>query len=441
MRKSIFVMLCFLLVFVLPGCKGTGISKEKVWPDDEPSNHGGKAIMETDSGYYYDFGEGMFVPDDSGGSRMLSDISKHRLRYFDKESGEAILLCTHPECEHLGDENCVATYKGIGVFNSVLYDGMIYTYGLEIDENIMSLNLYCTALDGTTVDKVATILETENTSGSEYYLFPELRHAEGFVIHRGYAFVPYFLKIGKASSGFKGGGLKKVDLRNGEVTSILEMERPTSLYPSNIQGAGDYVYADISGGAINKGTMRCPVSGNVLEPATEWEGYNIDVATEKYLFGYSGYYDEDGQLHPNVAVFDAEGNDLPDKTFNLMEASEYEIMMMSETNMRQMYFYKDILYYITGGKIYMYSVSEDNWGELLSTIDYEKNETDEYYRLKEFFITNDRIYRVVSCTDYPFFITYGADVNYPYEVWYCETEDAVSGKSNWQKAFEYLPGD
>lgn len=262
------------------GQNGTGNGFDTVnaakYPDDEPANHGKTAIMETENGYYYDFGWGMTRTSDDG---LFSYYFTLALSYYDKASGDAILLCAKPECEHDHDENCVATYKGIETIGTVLYDGYIYIYGLEKDGTLLMLNLYRATLDGSHIDKVATILEADNPTGASYIYEQTNYGSENyFIIHRGSAYIPYFLRIGKGSKGFMGGGLMKVDLANGEKKQIVNMQYFTDPYPISLCGAGDYVYMHLVGSSVSE-EKRYSISRDTLADCTYANAYN-----EHYIF-------------------------------------------------------------------------------------------------------------------------------------------------------------
>ena len=224
-------------------------------PEDTPWNHGTSAIMETELGWYT---TGL-------GEEMC-------LRYYEKESGDTIVLCNKPECEHNGNDNCEATYHNLKVVNACLYEGYIYLLGWEgvvddlyinesktVDSEIINFSLYRAALDGSAIDKVATIFETDNVqrqktnpsrrvTGAYWYTNDDA----SFIIHKGVAYVPLYIGLGDGSIGLRGAGFYKVDLSTGTVKEIEKYETLQSRPPAYLCGISDYVYYYRYDGASRK---------------------------------------------------------------------------------------------------------------------------------------------------------------------------------------------
>ncbi|MBQ9488962.1 MAG: hypothetical protein IKO41_12135 [Lachnospiraceae bacterium] len=226
-------------------------------PEDTPWNHGTSAIMETELGWYT---TGL-------GEEMC-------LRYYEKESGDTIVLCNKPECEHNGNDNCEATYHNLKVVNACLYEGYIYLLGWEgVVDNVYSIqnnneladsdqinySLYRAALDGSAIDKIATIFETDNVqlqkvnpsrrvTGAYWYHNDDA----SFIIHKGVAYVPLYIGLGDGSIGLRGAGFYKVDLSTGTVKEIEKYETLQSRPPAYLCGISDYVYYYRYDGASRK---------------------------------------------------------------------------------------------------------------------------------------------------------------------------------------------
>ena len=240
------VVLTLGFCIFLSGCGG---KKGKDLPEDTPWNHGISAIMETDLGWYT-----------TGIGEELC------LRYYDKESKDFIILCSKPECEHNCDEICEATYRNLKVVNAYIYEGYIYLLGwegvcndlydlaerdipeTEIADRI-NLSLYRAALDGSAIDKVATVFETDNI---QHQRVNRSRRTAGvllfehddtsFIIHKGVAYIPVYLMLGEGSKGLRGAGFYKVNLYTGTVKEIEKYETLQSRAPAFLSGVSDYVY-------------------------------------------------------------------------------------------------------------------------------------------------------------------------------------------------------
>ncbi|MBQ1849647.1 MAG: hypothetical protein II139_04700, partial [Lachnospiraceae bacterium] len=89
LRKKLAGLALTVLVLSLAGC---GEKEKKDLPEDTPWNHGYNAIMETEDGYY----------SNDYGLRSSTVKALQCLRYYEKESGNIILLCNKPECTHDG---------------------------------------------------------------------------------------------------------------------------------------------------------------------------------------------------------------------------------------------------------------------------------------------------------------------------------------------------
>ena len=247
--KEILAVLLVLGLALLGGCNsGTGsgdkggitIGKSKELPEDTPWNHGLNAIMETEDGYY----------SNEYGLRSSTLKALQCLRYYEKESGNTILLCNKPECTHDGGDTCEATYKNVIPGNTMLYDGSIYLLAAEKNGINVSINLYRAALDGSAIDKVGTVISADNVENQEVAYSPQTASLftlnqsvdYSFIIHKGYAYIPYYLRFGSGSKGLKGAGLMRMNLSNGETQELYKVETLVAGMPARVTAAGDFVY-------------------------------------------------------------------------------------------------------------------------------------------------------------------------------------------------------
>lgn len=441
--------------------KGTNIGIKATGPDDNPSNHGFWAINETETGYYYEYGQ----PYNSSiwyGMLNLWVLHDHRLCYYDKESKESILLCTKPECEHNRDEGCVATYKGIAVYNCLLYDGMLYLYGIEENGTTVSECLWRIAPDGSYIDKIATLLEADNSAGAEIQHHRNQGAMDSaFIIHRGCAYVPYFLMIGKGSMGFKGGGLMQVNLKTGEKNTILEMKYHTDLAPSNIRGIGDYIFFTLDSSNVWDGTHRYSISRDEIEPLGSKQVYTGDnpedllpgidfmMGSEKYLFNlYPDVSMPDENRMYMISVSDIDGKSLGDRNFHV-DIPEHD----EGIKMFKRYFCYDNRYIIiiTLSRILIYGIGEDNWGKKLGETGFTLDEKNPGFSSTfdsdvDFKICNDKIYMIKTSSGDTFLTDSNTgftveEMMYPYKVYEMEIKDAIAGSSEWKEAFRYYRGE
>ena len=439
------LLLCGMLL--LGGCGKEPAADEKKL-DDNPANHGYHAIMETESGYYYNFGAmGHIKADNYLGYSMEF---KQFLRYYDKETGETILLCNKPECEHDGSDSCTATYKKMGIINTVLYDNQLYVYAVEHSGTMISMNLYRVSLDGSSIDKVGTVLEVENTLGQGVAFMPEqattfgTNHLNCFIIHRGYAYLPYYLRIGVASKGFMGGGLVQMNLETGETKTIHELKYMKSSYPYNLRAVGNYVYMDMSDTKrydITTGTLDYPPAMAEMRPKLR-----LDMVTEERLYSLNSVYDEETDTDSEFLtcfVYDAAmGTPLPEENF------ETDISWNEAKNFWQTFAYEDMLVVAAGNRVIFYGGLGENLGAKLGEISFEYKRDDTIYANTygielTFQISNGKLYKVcnpihkdhyenVPDTEIP-------GTYWSYEVYSCPIEDIINGNGEWTFAYAYTP--
>ncbi len=413
-----------------------GCSKERELPEDNQANHGPLAIMETEKGYYYNWGYAVYFEEENA-SNTLREY-KNLLSYSDKETGETILVCNKPECEHKGSDSCTATYKDITVINSIMYNNEIYVYGVEEEGIIIRFNLYRVAPDGSAIDKVGTVFECENTLGEGYTICNKVNHPEPFIIHKGYAYLPYFVRIGMASRGFMGGGLMQMDITTGETKSIYEMEYMTSQSPYNLRACGDYVYIFMKGTHSMGWDMRYIISEDRMEqPNPEWK-ITFAAITPNRLYNIGYTYDDETQSYGvSVTPYDSITGAWIDE-----EAFETDIEADNPKNTPVSFPYKDMLAICTDDRVTLYGIGDENYGKKLGEIFFESGERVSGFNREpvlDFKINNDTLYRICTpiATDDNEILPIIPAYYMPYEVYCCPVEDILNGNGQWELAFSY----
>jgi len=444
MNKYLTLLSLGCVLMFLCGCKG-----EPQFPDDNPANHGPLAIMETENGYYYNYGyTGYKVAEDGS---VTYTGKQHLLRYHDKASDESILLCNKPECEHRGDDSCAATYKNLNIINSVLYDGQIYVYGLEQDGNLIRFNLYRTALDGSSMDLVGTVLEAENTIDNEITFAPSQTASQlskpenSFIIHKGYAYLPYYLRIGSASKGFRGGGLMQMDLQTGKSKLLYELEYLTSPYPFNLRACGDYVYMNLMGSTTVKGTMRYMISESKIEypPAMAEDIYHpmFDAVTEEGIYMISNGYDPNLGTFSSSAAIEVRDGTTGEKLSQKQIVTDIPTEEMN--GFKVVLPYEDTLMIATSKRITFYSLKETDYGKKLGELAPMEapKQASHSVLTPEYKITNQTLYLIQKQPSTAIYGDYydSQGAYQFYEVYKCPLEDIFAGTGTWEEAYTIGP--
>ena len=350
LRKKLAGLALMMLALFFASC---GEKEKKDLPEDTPWNHGFNSIMETDIGYY---------------SNLLDE---QHLCYYDKESGNSILLCNKPECTHEGGNDCEATYQKMQTMNTILYDGYLYILGVEDVDHMVSISFYRGALDGSSMDKIGTVISRENTKDQEFMIFnPRSEDSSSFqndccsfIIHKGYAYIPYYLRFGQGMKGFMGGGLIKMDIRTGEMKELYTTEHANADTPMHLVGAGDYVYFDL--GLLHK--QRYVISEDRIEDCT-WgkkaEQGGADSMRSKPEAGNEQGANEEPSEEKIVAK----------EYFTLQEAldkagvqADGSIMAVSYIGAGHYFYTEDKVYSFFGDKLYVYDArTMESTGEIIT---------------------------------------------------------------------------
>ncbi len=409
MKKLLFAAV--IAAFLLCGC----VENSSELPEDTPYNHGRGAIMETEKGYY---------------TNTATPEGGHMLRFYERDTENQIFLCAKPECTHDGNEGCAATYKNLECINTLLYDGAIYTLAVE-NGDIISFSLYRAALDGTSFTKVGDAFSVSNSAGESYEYMGTY-----FMIHKGYAYIPYHLTLGEGTFGFAGSGLVKMDIKTGKTEQLCSGEDYFSPYPiSTLFGVGDNVYYLLSGYKSNdpdNGMYRYNIKTGETVKLSD-STYNNDL---NFSYGFmmvpgNNYFYACGQREDKtwaIMSLDINSNDLSSGWTELCGDLEYCPELIA---------YKDRIIAISDkDKIIANSDLESSililgeTGGEKGKIFYDANEISGFSGdlTNEFYISDDKLYMSVSA-----FI--GSDENYDRKIYSIPIADIEAGKSDWK--FEY----
>lgn len=465
-RKLFYVVLAWALIAfsAFSGCGKKGdpdesffemTKKEKEHEKDMPWNHGLEAIMETETGYYSSF------------SDERNYLQALCLRYYEKASGETILLCNKPECQHNGDDACEATYKNIQVVNALLYEGAIYILGMEKEkgagvneygeqaDKTVAINLYKAALDGSSIDKVGCVISSEvpmDQSGKtsqirmkQRDMFEEIFELidYSFIIHDGAAYIPYYLRFGQASKEYKGGGLVKMDLKTGETKTLYEAKTVHHGVPAFLMAKGDYVwfqvYGQYKGSRIKRYNIKTEevedFYGNTVEEPKDqiWLmnvllgenrvyelSYEVNEKKNPTVWRFRAFDRETGEYHPEETIV----TDVSCDQGRIRAAFVYEGKLFL-ANLYGCYCYDG-----QGNKVAELSFPQEQTG-----LTFKKGTTSTEDKAVFYKISNDKLYLIFSdeMLD-PRYRSYNANA-YRKRVFTCPLKDFYSGNGSWTEVF------
>lgn len=467
--RWIFICMLVALLAMLAGCSKDGedaeqgsndkggikslFTKKQEHASDTPWNHGTFAIMETEYGWYTH----------GSGQGSLS------LRYYDKESGDTILVCNKPECQHQFDDQCVATYKGLSIVNSVMYEGAIYVLGYdglpaysEIDNgqsSTVNLSLYKVALDGSSIDRVGTVIEVENPKNQKvnrttgFGLRYSYQSDNSFIIHKGVAYISFLVQLGDGMAGIRGGGLMKMDLATGKTEQLYEKDNMQKGLPAGLVGVGDYVYYFRSDGSgqktgwyryhITEGTTE-QVEGAFLIMGDLGNGKQVlslnaaglhfsappPVFTEDRIYNICCSYDVDDENGQKmIAIMASDAKDcmpIPEETF------ETEIPFKGKTGYRQarveLYTvtYYDGMFLIADEEYaYLYDKAGKSLGKIMIPKEELEITEDDHDMIMEYKISDGKLYLIFT-----------KERPMVYKVFFCPLDDILQGKGAWTFAYE-----
>ncbi|MBQ8799599.1 MAG: hypothetical protein IJZ55_08555 [Lachnospiraceae bacterium] len=170
MRKGILTIMTVLCLAGLAGCaknkqgeqqgeatkaatagkKDLQFVSEDFEQGNRPGNKG-NAMLRTENGFYH-------YNDTLGG-----------FRYYDNATGKELFLCNKPECRHDGNEFCVATNEKYRVLDYDLYGEHLMVFAAEVTDTQFLYKVLVLALDGSSMNEVATVLELERTPDMSLY--------------------------------------------------------------------------------------------------------------------------------------------------------------------------------------------------------------------------------------------------------------------------------
>lgn len=454
-------MLCILAACGKRIGDGGSFGNKDNMPEDTPWNHGVGAIMETEYGWY-----------------MTGIGEEMCLRYYDNEQRKSVILCNKPECEHTGGDNCAATYHNLMVVNACLYEGYVYLTGYEgISETIIgskeqdateiadkiTYGLYRAALDGSSLDKVATVFETDNIQHQSVNPFRRVagaidyEHDDGsFIIHKGVAYVPVYIQLGEGSMGLRGAGLYMVDLSTGKVKEIEKYETLQSRTPALLYGVSDYVYYyRFDYGTRKSFWYRYVIPEDRIEAAdpmfADTEKDNVifgksfaDIGTPPVFSADRSYWlvrtfqEKEGG---NLAILSVDA-----KTQKVIEEESFETQIpYSKKDVRNNplnHCYYSLLLY--DGKFLIADPESicalDGEGSLLGEIPLPKEKMhwikDEKQVRLDFKICNEKVYLIFgNKSGMADFISFGGTQGY-YLIFSCPLDAVFTGRSEWVKTYQ-----
>lgn len=399
-KKKISAFLSAVLLLA-SGCSGTDGSEDGL-PEDTPYNHQGSlSIMETKQGFYTN------VPE-----FLNYGIN---IKFIEKSSGKQVYLCAKPECMHDGGEMCTATYKNLYSINSVLYDGAVYTLVIEDINGALSFSIYRSALDGSSLTRVGSAFSANNIKEENY----GFRSSESFIIHKGYAYVPYHLSFGGAE-GFAGGGLARMNLSDGNSEILYSSESYYEPTPQCLQGSGDYVYYNIFDKGRNEGFYAYCITDGTTE-RLDIDNERTFIAGERVFVTKSTVW---GKIPGEIGV--------PHDIYIVNKETGVKTVLITSVEGQQRCDsplpYRDMIIVTLDSGVYVYSET----GELVSSVG--TLSTEKYGSGCTTLISEDKLYLLE-----PNYVESG-DSLFPvsYSYYSCPVEDILDGDGEWKLEYTYI---
>ncbi len=387
---------CLLTGFIIAGCSDESITS--ALPDDTPWNKGANAVLETESGYYTNTSYQLF------------------LRYIDKETGNTVPLCTRPECPHDGREDCTATYKNLATTNTVLYNGDLYFVSMEDKEETVGYFLYKVKGDGSSLDKIGDVFSVKNTA-EQRCRFED----NPFIIHRGYAYIPFHLAIGEGTvNSYAGSGIIKMNIKTGEKEQIISGENYFDHSPEIIGGFGNYIYFRLSSQTNREdwsGYRRYNITDGSISSTSSIQAVLGDKA---YSFNYHIDDEALGTTRMGIAEYDANTLEY------IRDIAELDSKHLKYWDLT-MTAYDDMLFIYGKSCIEIYGTD----GSFLGRLDFEEPVN---FQTAEFNISDGKIYMFRN-SDVVMVDENGNYIGNCYDVYCCPIEDIISGKGSWNEAF------
>ena len=453
---------------------GSYTGSKKTHEPNNYNNNGYTNIMETEYGYYFNQG---YFPDFSNsvyrGNAGVTPDRLMNLKYFDKESGLSVPLCNKPECEHLGDEGCVATYKNLCVINTVLYENYIYVYGVEQIDKEYKFNLYRVPLDGSSIDIVGTVFEDRQIKDTGVYDRPNFvpQQYYYFIIHKGYAYLPYYFRDGESMYGFKGGGLKRMDIDTGAMEDIYTLQMGNDAFPCNLYAIGDEVYMYFMRNINSSYWMSYNINTKEVD-YTGWEkayGEKYDITLKKNIYLYNpiaenekyGFdlnrvivdeekkkafengeikYDEldDDDVKYGIIVYEKYSLDAVGDKAIVTDVKKGEI---NENSLQIIMVTDDMLFFICNKKILIYSLKEEEWGKNIGVFIFEDEYVTERDERKNNSSNYDEGYRLTGGKLYFTQLYDDTGIHDRFIYYYaCPIDSIIKGEGKWDLVYLYERG-
>ena len=227
LKKKAYVFAIFLMIMLLSACSGRQsggthpFERGKVALEDYQD----LPICLTENGVYYN---------------QATDFSLLGVHYVDNATGKDVLLCAKPECRHDGNEFCIATNKKYMPFQFQIYDGALFLGALCLDNNTFSVRLVRIALDGSSLEEIATLFTSPLAAGSDPSRYLE---QDQMILHRGKAFFHVCTSGDDEVEDTLFYGTAVYDLNSGEINYLnggqLSKENPAM---TGISARGDAFY-------------------------------------------------------------------------------------------------------------------------------------------------------------------------------------------------------
>ena len=319
MRKGLFTVLTIVCLAAFTACAGgkdkpgeqpggatghvTAGKKEYqfVSEDFEQGNRPGatgNAMLRTEKGFYH-------YNDTLGG-----------FRYYDAATGKEMFLCNKPECRHDGNEFCVATNEKYTVLDYCLYGERLMVFAAEVTETQVLYKVLALALDGASMDEVATVLELERSPDMSIY-------TSRMYLHRNKALLTFTTGASYEQEDTMHNGTALLDLNTKNVTFFAEEPlAKENEETTDITAYGDYFYYCKKEGKktvlhryhIENGTDEtCKLLTNFTgDYAVLEEDYIVYLrSSQKALCTYrfsTGENEEKVMLYEKVPKYDSYGN-------------------------------------------------------------------------------------------------------------------------------------
>ena len=478
MKKISALFLILVIAFSIAGCgknqdtntvnvredNGKNESnEEKASAVNDVNNNGKLSIMESDLGYYMNLGYNIKE------TEIIGDVTKDQiffsmcLKFHDKETGTDIPLCSKPECEHKGDDKCVATYKNIIVINTLKYEDALYVYGIDKTDGTYCFNLYKVAPDGSSIDLVGTVFEGLKEAGGNVWIMPGFGRTEQyyFIIHRGYAYLPYYFRVGEGLAGYQGGGLKKMDIKTGKTEDVYVVKNGNDGFPFALYAVDDYLYTcligynniygwkvyDIKSGEFGVNPWKTNSEGSdekpkfIFAPAAENDKYGFKLEVTKKTDS------KDANSHNMPSDDDVEYAIIPYEKYNAApaESKKFKVdIKYSEIGYGNSLSNKGIMVdgdrlFVTGAsRIQIYGIGENDWGKKLGDFSFESVYEEGFNPAFYDYSTTRQSYKLCNGTLYKIVSKFEYEDIYEYYVYSCAVDSIIKGEGSWTLAFDNI---